>query len=102
MYYLTGARDLFACVIIPSIGIRLGKALVGFQMFTGMFRALAGGELIPYSGRCCSGPSAPISGVNPELRCPDLVLTFAFLEQLDRCIIHKDGLGLKCLIAGGI
>ena len=102
MYHLTGARALFSVLHYTSIGIRLGKALVGFQMFTGMFRALAGGELIPYSGRCCSGSSAPIYGVNPEPRCPGLVLTFALLEQLDRCIIHKDGLGLKHLIAGGI
>ena len=71
-------------------------------MFRGMFRASAGGELIPYSGLRCSGPSAPIPGVNPEPRCPVLVLTFALLEQLDRCIIHKDGLGLKHMIAGGI
>ena len=71
-------------------------------MFRAMFRASAGGQLIPYSGLRYSGPSAPIPGVNPEPRCPVLVLTFALLEQLDRCIIHKDGLGLKRLIASGI
>ena len=37
-------------VIIPCIGIRMGKARIGFQMFAGMLRPPAGGELIPGSG----------------------------------------------------
>jgi hypothetical protein len=65
-------------VIVPRIGIRMGKAFIGRQMPIGMLRASAGGELVPYGGRCCAGPRLLISRVDPEPRGFGLVLPFAY------------------------
>ena len=77
-------------VIIPCIGIRMGKAFVGFQMFTGIFSPSAGGELVPHRRWCPAGPRRLISRINPEPRGFGLILSFsiALLEQLDRCVIY--------------
>jgi|GEM_PF-4416703 hypothetical protein len=90
--------------IIPSIGVRMSKALVGREMLTGMFSPSAGGELVPHRGVYSAGPSIFFSGLDPQPCGFSLVLTtaIALLEQLDRCIIHEDRLRLKHMIADRI
>jgi hypothetical protein len=91
-------------VIISGIGVRVGKAFIGSQMLTGMFSPSAGGELVPHRGWCSTGPSVFFSGVDSQPRGFGLVLSFAiaFLEQLDRGIIHEDSLRLKDVISDRI
>ena len=82
----------------------MGKAFVGFQMFTGMLRPSAGGELVPHRRWCPAGPRRLISRINPEPRGFGLILPFAIalLEQLDRCVVHKDRLRLKHMVTDGV
>ncbi|MFT4708319.1 MAG: hypothetical protein ACI9PU_002168, partial [Ascidiaceihabitans sp.] len=77
-------------VIVPSIGIRVGKAFIGRQMLTGLFSPSAGGELVPHRRRCRARPSCLIPSVDPQPRGFGLVLSFsiALLEQLDRGVIY--------------
>ena len=68
----------------------MGRACIGFQMFTGMFRPSSGGELVPRCRWCSTGPRRLISSIDPQPRGFGLVLSFALalLEQLDRGIIY--------------
>ena len=79
----------------------MGKALIGLQMFAGMLCLPASGELIPSRRWRCTAPRAFISGVAPQARGFDLVLsaTFALLQQFDRGIVHEDGLSRQHMIA---
>ena len=72
------------------MGICMGKALVGFEMLTGMFSPSSGGELVPRRRWCSAGPSRLISSIDPQPRGFGLILSFALalLEQLDRGIIY--------------
>jgi hypothetical protein len=76
----------------------MSKTLIGRQMLTGMFCPTAGGELVPDGGRCPVGPSIFFSGVDPEPRGFGLSFSIALLEQLNRSIIHEDGLRLKHMV----
>ena len=68
----------------------MSKALVGREMFTGMFSPSAGGELVPHRWWYSADPSIFFSGVDPQPCGFSLVLSFAIarLEQLDRGIIY--------------
>ena len=91
-------------IIIPRIGVRVGKAFVGRKMPIGMLRPSTGRELVPHRGRYPAGPSCLIPNIGPQPCGFGLVLSFAIalLEQLDRGIIYKDRLRFKDVIADRI
>ena len=68
----------------------MGKALIALQMFAGMPCLPAGGELIPGGGWRRTAPGLLVSGINPQARGFDLVLsaTFALLQQLDCGVVY--------------
>ena len=102
MYYLTGARDLFGVRHYTKHRHPLGQSprrlpnVQGDVPRLGWWRT----DTIQRAALLRTKRAHLWRKPRTTLSCP--VLTFALLEQLDRCIIHKDGLGLKHMIAGGI